>query len=394
MAIVFRSDSPEEAAFRAEVRAWMDATLPDDLRGWSTRPPFDRAMWWHARLNERGWIAPHWPKRYGGMEATLNQQIVLKEELARAGAPEISGQGINHVGPILMEFGTEAQKERFLPPILTGAESWCQGYSEPGAGSDLASLRTAAVVDGDEFVVNGSKIWTTWANHSDWMFALVRTDPDAPRKQAGISFVLIDMKTPGLDVRPIRTIAGDEEFCEVFFDDVRVPVENLVGELHGGWRVANALLAHERLGTANPQLLYEALERVKRVARSTGAMDDPWFRERLAEVDIDAVGFAAMFAHAAQIANAERSLGLDASIMKIVATELLHRIADLLMEAAGTDAALSGRIDLGDGAGDGAGGGQVEVAALFLQVRRATIYGGSSEIQRNIVAKRLLGLPA
>lgn len=385
MAISFRSDSADEKAFRAEVRDWIDATLPEDLRGWSTRPPFDRAMWWHAKLNEMGWLAPHWPEHYGGMDATLNQQIILKEELAAAGAPEISGQGINHVGPILMSFGTEAQKERFLPPILTGEESWCQGYSEPGAGSDLASLRTSGVIDGTDLIVNGSKIWTTWANHSDWIFALIRTDPEATRKQAGISFLLIDMKTPGIDVRPIRTIAGDEEFCEVFFDDVRVPMENLVGELHDGWRVANALLAHERLGTANPQLLYNALDRVKKIAKANGALDDPWFCERLAEIDIDTVAFAAMFAHAAQVANAERSLGLDASIMKIHGTELLQRIADLLMEAAGSEAAINGAID--------ADGDRTEVAPLFLQVRRATIYGGSSEIQRNIVAKRVLGLP-
>lgn len=386
MSISFRTDSPDEKAFRTEVRDWIDATLPDDLRGWSTRPPFDKAIWWHRQLHGKGWIAPAWAKIHGGMEATLNQQIILKEELARAGAPEISAQGINHVGPILMAFGTEAQKERFLPPILTGAESWCQGYSEPGAGSDLASLRTRADIDGEDFIINGSKIWTTWAQYSDWMFALVRSDPDAPRKQAGISFVLIDLKTPGIDIRPIKTIAGDEEFAEVFMDDVRVPMTNLVGDLHDGWRVANALLAHERLGTANPQLLFEALERVKKIARASGALDDPYFRERLAEAKIDTVGFAAMFAHAAEIANAERSLGLDASIMKINGTETLQRLADLLLDAAGTDAALTGRVMTEDG--------PIEIAPLFLQVRRATIYGGSSEIQRNILAKRVLGLPS
>jgi alkylation response protein AidB-like acyl-CoA dehydrogenase len=386
MSISFRTDSPDEKAFRADVRGWIEATLPDDLRGWSTRPPFDRGIWWHRQLFEKGWIAPHWPKAYGGMEATLNQQIILKEELARAGAPEISMQGTNHIGPILMQFGTDAQKARFLPKILSGEEVWCQGYSEPGAGSDLASLRTKADIDGDELVINGHKIWTTWAHHSQWMFALVRSNPDAPKKQAGISFVLIDLKTPGIDIRPIHTIAGDEEFAEVFLDDVRVPLANLVGALHDGWRVANALLAHERLGTANPQLLYDALERVKKVAAATGALDDPYFRERLAETEIDTVGFAAMFAHAAQIANAERSLGLDASVMKINGTEVLQRLADLLFEAAGSDAAINGRVDIGDG-------NTVEIGPLYLQVRRATIYGGSSEIQRNILAKRVLGLP-
>ena len=383
MVIGFRRDSPAEETFRAEVRAWIGAMLPDDLRGWSTRPPFERAMWWQRQLNDKGWLAPHWPRHYGGMEATLNQQIILTEELAHAGAPELSGQGVNHIGPLLMAFGTEAQKERFLPPILAGEEVWCQGYSEPGSGSDLASLRTRAEIDGDELVVNGSKIWTTWAQYSHWMFALVRTNPDAPRKQAGISFVLIDMKTPGIEVRPIRTIAGDEEFAEVFLDDVRVPLENVVGELHDGWRVANALLAHERLGTANPQLLYDALRRVGKVARATGAVNDAGFRERLAAIEIETVAFAAMFAHAAEIANAERSLGFDSSIMKIAGTELLQRIADLLLDAAGAEAAHS--VETEDG--------PVEVAQLFLQVRRASIYGGSNEIQRNIVAKRILTLP-
>ena len=383
MVIGFRKDTPAEKAFRAEVRAWIGATLPDDLRGWSTRPPFERAMRWQRQLGAKGLLAPHWPRRYGGADATLNEQIILAEELARAGAPELSGQGVNHIGPILMTFGTEAQKERFLPPIVAGEAVWCQGYSEPGSGSDLASLRTRAEIVGDRLVVNGSKIWTTWAQHSHWMFALVRTDPGASRKQAGISFVLIDMKTPGIEVRPIRTIAGDEEFAEVFLDDARVPLENVVGELHDGWRVANALLIRERLATANPRLLYDALRRVGKVARATGAADDAGFRERLAAIEIETVAFAAMFAHAAEIANAQRSLGHDSSILKIAGTELLQRVADLLLDAAGGEAASS--VETEDG--------PVEVAPLFLQVRRATIYGGSSEIQRNIVAKRILALP-
>lgn len=386
MSISFRNDSDEEKDFREEVRDWITTTLPDDLRGWSTRPPFERTMWWHRKLYGKGWIAPAWPKLHGGMEATLNEQIILKEELARAGAPEISAQGINHVGPILMAFGTGEQKDRFLRPILTGEETWCQGYSEPGAGSDLASLRTRADINGEDFIINGSKIWTTWAHHSDWIFALVRSDPNAPQKQAGISFVLIDLKTPGIDIRPIITITGDDEFAEVFFDDVRVPMANLVGDLHDGWRVANALLAHERLGTANPQLLLDALQRVRKIGVATGALDDPFFRERLAEIDIDTLGFSAMFAHAAEVANAERSLGLDASIMKINGTELLQRIADLLLDAAGSDGAINGRVETPEG--------PIEIAPLFLQVRRATIYGGSNEIQRNIIAKRVLGLPS
>ena len=220
------------------------------------------------------------------------------------------------------------------------------------------STHTRRIYDG-ELIINGSKIWTTWAHHSDWIYALVRSDPDAPRKQAGISFVLVDLKTPGIDIRPIKTIAGDEEFAEVFFQDVHVPIKNVVGELNDGWHVANALLAHERLGTANPQLLFEALDRVKKVAKTTGAINDPYFRERLAETDIDTVGFAAMFAHAAEIANAERSLGLDASVMKIHGTEILQRICDLLLEAAGTNASILERIETDEG--------PVEIAPLFYR---------------------------
>ncbi len=386
MAIGFRIDSDDEKAFRAEVRAWVEASLPDDLRGLSTRPPFERAEWWFEQLAARGWVAPHWPKAHGGMEATINQQIILREELARAGAPELSAQGLNHIGPIIMEFGTDAQKAEHLPKILTGEINWCQGYSEPNSGSDLASLRTRAEAVGDHFVVNGQKIWTTWAHHSQWIFALVRTDPDAPRKQAGISFILIDLATPGITIRPIRTIAGDNEFAEVFFEDVRVPAENVVGEVNDGWRVANSLLAHERLGTSAPTWCIEALERARRVGRKNGMLDDPGFRDRLARAELETVGLSAMFSHAVGLTNAGRALGPDSSIMKIASTEALQRCVDLLFEAAAGEAAATGRIDTPDG--------PAEVAALMLQCRRATIYGGSSEIQRNIVAKRVLNLPS
>jgi alkylation response protein AidB-like acyl-CoA dehydrogenase len=386
MAIGFRIDTDDEKAFRTEVREWLDANLPDDLRGLSTRPPFDRSQVWFHMLAERGWIAPHWPKTHGGMDATINQQIILREELANVGAPEISSQGLNHIGPILMEFGTDAQKQQHLPNILAGTVNWCQGYSEPNSGSDLASLRTRADRDGDTLVVNGQKIWTTWAHHSDWIFALVRTDQDAPRKQAGISFLLIDLTTPGIVIRPIRTIAGDDEFAEVFFENVSVPMSNLIGDINDGWRIANSLLAHERLNTASPTHVINALDRVKKVATAGGLMNDAGFRDRLAQADLDAVGLAALYSHAVSITASGRPLGPDSSIMKIYSTEILQRTVDLLFEAAGSEAASSGRIDTDDGS--------VDVATLLLQVRRATIYGGSSEIQRNILAKRVLGLPS
>jgi alkylation response protein AidB-like acyl-CoA dehydrogenase len=382
---MFRHDSPEEAAFRTEVRAWFEANLPASLRGRTNRPPPHELMPWYHALSRKGWIAPHWPKEHGGMGATLNQQIIMTEELGRVGAPHLPAQGLHHIGPILIEFGTEAQKKKHLPPIVDGSVIWAQGYSEPGAGSDLASLSTRAVLQGDHFVVNGQKIWTTWAHHSRWMFALVRTDPQAQPRHAGISFILLDLKSPGIRIRPIRTIAGDDEFAEVFFDDVVVPMENLVGKLNDGWRIANALLGHERLGNSNPQFALIALERIKTMARATGVMADPAFRDRLAAASIDVTALAAVFSHAVDLTNRDESPGPESSILKIYGTELLQSLNDLLVEAAGSDASIEHPLMTEFG--------EVDVSTPFLQVRRATIYGGSSEIQRNIVARRVLNLP-
>jgi alkylation response protein AidB-like acyl-CoA dehydrogenase len=382
---MFRHDSPEEAAFRAAVRAWLEANLPATLRGRTNRPPPEEIMPWYRALARKGWIAPHWPKAHGGMGATLNEQIIMTEELARVGAPYLPAQGLHHIGPILIEFGSAAQKKQHLPPIIDGSVIWAQGYSEPGAGSDLASLATRATLDGDHFVVNGQKIWTTWAHHSDWMFALVRTDPNAQPRHAGISFILLDLKSPGIRIRPIRTIAGDDEFSEVFFDDVAVPAENLVGQLNDGWRIANALLGYERLGTSNPQFALIALERIRTIARATGVMADAGFRDRLAAASINVTALAALFNHAVELTNRARSLGPEASIIKIYGSELLASLNDLLVEAAGSDATIAHPIATAFG--------EVDISTPFLQVRRATIYGGSSEIQRNIVARRVLNLP-
>ena len=382
---MFRHDSPDEAVFRAEVRAWLEANLPASLRGRTNRPPPDEMMPWYHALSRKGWIVPHWPKKYGGMGATLNQQIIMTEELARVGAPHLPAQGLNHIGPILIEFGTEAQKAKHLPPIIDGSVIWAQGYSEPGAGSDLASLATRAALEGDHFVVNGQKIWTTWGHHSHWMFALVRTDPNAQPRHAGISFILLDLKSPGIRIRPIRTIADDDEFAEVFFDDVKVPAENLVGKLHDGWRIANALLGHERLGNANPQFALMTLERIRTIAQATGVLADPAFRDRLAAASINVTAMLALFNHAVELTNRERSPGPESSILKIFGTELLQSLNDLLVEAAGSDAAIAHPLMTEFG--------EVDVSTPFLQVRRATIYGGSSEIQRNIVARRVLNLP-
>ena len=382
---MFRRDSPDEASFRTEVRAWLEANLPPGLRGRTNRPPPAELMPWYHTLSRKGWIAPHWPKQHGGMGATLNEQIILTEELARVGAPQLPTQGLNHIGPILIEFGTEAQKVKHLPPIIAGTVIWAQGYSEPGAGSDLASLTTRATLESDHFVVHGQKIWTTWAHHSDWMFALVRTDPLAQPRHAGISFLLLDLHSPGITIRPIRTIAGDDEFSEVFFDNVVVPAENLVGKPNDGWRIANALLGHERLATANPQYALIALDRIKTMARTSGVMADPAFQDRLAAASINVTALSALFSHAVELTNLERSPGPEASMIKIFGSELLQSLNDLLIEAAGSQASLEKPITTDFGT--------VDVSTPFLQVRRATIYGGSSEIQRNIIARRVLSLP-
>jgi hypothetical protein len=383
---MFRRDTPAESRFRIEVRTWLEANLPLALRGRTARPPPAELMPWYKALSRKGWIAPHWPKHYGGMGATLNEQIIMTEELARIGAPQLPAQGLNHIGPILMEFGTEAQKVQHLPPIIVGTVIWAQGYSEPGAGSDLASLSTRATLEGDHFIVRGQKIWTTWGHHSNWMFALVRTDPQAQPRQAGISFLLIDLRSPGIRIRPIKTIAGDDEFSEVFFDGVIVPAENLVGKLNDGWRIANALLGHERLASSNPQFPLMALERVKTMARASGVIADPAFQDRLAAASINVTALSALFSHAVELTNNNQSPGPESSVIKIFASELLQTLNELLVQAAGGHAPTQNPITTNFGV--------VDIAAPFLQSRRVTIYGGSSEIQRNILARRVLNLPS
>jgi alkylation response protein AidB-like acyl-CoA dehydrogenase len=381
----FIADSREDARFRVEVRSWLEENLPRELCGWVGRLPPGKMIPWHRKMYERGWIAPGWPEEYGGMGATLAQQLILQEEMGRIGAPTLSRQGLGHIGPILMRFGSDAQKAEHLPKILSGDVAWAQGYSEPGSGSDLASLTTRAALDGGDFVINGRKIWTTMAQYAGWMYALVRTDPDAPRKQLGISIILIDLKTPGITIRPIKTIAGDEEFAECTFENVRVPVANLVGAVNEGWRIARSLLDHERIGNASPQLALDLLDRVRRVARATGAIDDPAFQDRLTGVEIDVLSQAAIFAHAVKMAAADMPIGANSSFMKIVATENVQKIADLLMDAAGPHAADIEPLETEEG--------PIAISKLWLDIRKHTIYAGSNEIQRNIIAKRVLGLP-
>ncbi|HUI96935.1 MAG TPA: acyl-CoA dehydrogenase family protein [Xanthobacteraceae bacterium] len=382
---LFVDDDAADRAFRAEVRDWVAANVPSELCNRSTRIDPPALKPWHRKLFERGWIAPHWPKEYGGMGATLTQQIILFEEIARVGAPTPYPHGLNFIGPLIIEVGTPAQKQKHLPPILTGETTWCQGYSEVGAGSDLASLQASAALDGDHFVVNGHKVWTTNGHFADWMFALLRTDPDATPRHAGISMLLIDLKSPGVSVRPIQTIKGDAEFAEEFFVDVRVPRQNLLGPLNEGWRVANRLLGSERFTTGHPRNAAVLLNKAREVAELTGTRRAPGFLHKLASLEIDLLAFSAYYRHAASLHGRGKAPASMAPVIKIVGGELGQRASELLVEAAGPFGAQAEDLSIGNHA--------VNPAAEMFEMRRVTVGSGAVEIQRNIIAKRMLGLP-
>lgn len=386
VASLFADENGPDRAFRDEVRAWVGANCPDALRNRSGRFTPAELKPWHRKLFERGWIAPHWPAQFGGMGATVVQQLILYEEIGRAGAPAPLSHGLNLVGPLIIEAGTDAQKAAHLPKILSGDITWCQGYSEPGAGSDLASLTTRAEFDGASFVVNGHKTWTTHGHRADWMFALVRTDPGARPPHAGISMLLIDLKSPGITIRPIHTLRGDEEFAEEFFDNVIVPKENLLGGLNEGWKLATTVLGAERLLTGHPRFAARLLELTRRVAQASGMLDDAGFRDRLVALEIELVALCAFFRHGVSLLADKSAPQSLFPIAKIAGGELAQASAELLMEAAGPAGALADHIVLGDGT--------VNVAAELFEARRFTMGGGAVEIQRNILARRALGLPS
>ena len=379
---MLRIETEAEQAFRREVRDWYNAELPKDLRDLTFRPEPAQALGWYRRVSQKGWIAPHWPKAFGGMGASPVEQVILMEEAARIGAPELPTQGLNQIGPILQRFGTPEQQARHLPAILNGDVIWCQGYSEPGAGSDLASLRTRGRVEGDEIVITGHKIWTTWAHHADWIYALVRTNEDLPRRQ-GITFILIDLKSPGITRRPIRTLADECEFCEVFFDDVRVPRTHVVGALDGGWNIVTALLDEERIQLGAPSHALRALERVRRMAWALGPTMGASGRIRLAEAETEVEALTAAFLQT--LTEAEHGRTPDASSLKILSTETTQRVLDIAQELAGAAAALKSPASVG--------GTVIDFSELFLQSRRLSIYGGTNEIQRGLIADRVLKLP-
>ncbi|WP_439514245.1 acyl-CoA dehydrogenase family protein [Oceanibaculum nanhaiense] len=373
-----------DADFRHIVRTEFETHYPADLRYPPRRLRWEENGSWYLRMAEKGWIAPNWPAEYGGMGLSVQKLLIFQEEAERWGIARYQDHGTLMLGPVLMKWGTEEQRRKYLPYVLACKAIWCQGYSEPGSGSDLASLKTKAVRDGDEFVITGQKIWTTLAQDATHMFVLVRTDPDA-KKQEGISFMLLDMAQKGVTVRPIRDIAGHEEFCEVFLDEARTPVSNLVGELNKGWTVAKSLLGFERIHIGSPKMPEYGLTVLERVAQAQGVWDDPVFREKYVALKLDVAHLTDAYNHFTGIVVRGEQLGQDVSYLKIWASETFQRIADLVVETAGPFAAINGEVGIGNS--------EIDVLASFYKSRPPTIYGGTNEIQRTIIAQQVLGLP-
>jgi alkylation response protein AidB-like acyl-CoA dehydrogenase len=369
--------------FRLTIRKFVEENYPPEMRNPQHRLHWTEASPWYMKLSAKGWLAPSWPREYGGMGLSAAKQLLFVEEFERHGVARSPDHGLVLLGPLLIRYGTEAQKQRFLPRILAGQDVWCQGYSEPGSGSDLASLRTEAVLDGDEYVVNGQKTWTTLATDANWIFMLVRTDK-AAKKQEGISFLLVPLDTPGVTVRPIINLQLHDEFCEVFFDNVRVPAGNLVGEVNRGWSMAKALLGFERIFLGSARQSAYALSRLRQLAEKMGVFDEPAFAGRYTELRLDLADHKALFEVFAEKLRAGETLGPDVSLLKINQSELFQRITDLMLEIAGENAGLLDPIG---------GNRELHPTGMFIEARPTTIYGGSSEIQRGIIAKNVLGLP-
>ncbi len=393
--------SPDEMAFRDEVRAFIAENYPKDISPDGLRDDLDPEdmVAWHKILGKKGWSVPAWPVEYGGTGWTPTQRYIWSEENARVNAIMPLPFGVSMVGPVIYTFGNEAQKEQHLPGIRSGDVWWCQGYSEPGAGSDLASLKTTAVRDGDHYVINGQKTWTTLAQHADWGFFLCRTDPDAAKPQEGISFILVDMKTPGVEVRPIKLIDGGYEVNETWLTDVRVPVENLVGEENKGWTYAKFLLAHERSGIAGVARSKRGVERLREIAKSElldGAplMSDFDFARKVSQLEIDLSALEITELRTLAGEQAGKGPGPESSILKIKGTEIQQRLTELTLEAVGHYGTpyYHGMADMGSNEYPIGPDYAQHSAATYFNMRKTSIYGGSNEIQRNIITKMILGL--
>ena len=392
--------SADDLAFRERVRERIAAVYTDDLRAAAARQSGviaepQMARRWQKVLHQERWIALGWPTEYGGPDYTAVERYIIESELAAAGAPNFASMGVQMCGPVLIGFGTPEQKAYFLPKILSGEHYWCQGYSEPGAGSDLASLQTRAVRDGDDYVINGTKIWTTHAHEANWMFILVRTSTEG-RQQAGITFLLLDMKQPGITIQPIITLAGEHEVNQVFFDNVRTPATRRVGEENQGWAVAKYLLEFERGGSAFGAGLKSALTRVRAIAAAEGGLArDPAFRRKLAELEIDIAAVDMTEQRVICATSTGQAVGdATASMLKLKGTETMQRVTALAMEALGVYAAPDQLASLSIGSNTAPIGPDYATTptARYLNMRASTIYGGSSEVQHNIMARTALGL--
>jgi alkylation response protein AidB-like acyl-CoA dehydrogenase len=389
------SFTAEQEAFRQEVRAWIRQALPPNLAKKAKEhahfePPEQQQ--WHRILAKRGWAAPNWPKEHGGAGLDPTRRFVLREELSLAGAPDLSAFGIGMVGPLIIQYGSDWQKQRFLPKILSGDEVWCQGYSEPGSGSDLASLQLKAEDDGEgNFVLNGQKTWTTYAQYANWIFVLARTDRGAQKRQMGISFLLCDMKTPGVRADPFLTLGGTPAFCDTYFDNARVPKQNLVGPLHGGWAIAKALLGHERVGIGDVGGATRGLRNLKQIAKSTlmdgkPLIENPGFRAKIARLEIKIESLRMVIYKTLAGTELGKAPGPESSILKIRSSELQQEVGELSMEVMGQDSL--------NWFNEGAvPAHEYWVPSNFNYQRATTIYGGSNEIQRNVIAKNILKLP-
>nr|WP_314623973.1 acyl-CoA dehydrogenase family protein [uncultured Noviherbaspirillum sp.] len=393
--------TPEESAFRQQVRSFMQEKLPADIRQkvlGGLIVERDDYVRWQRILHEQGWGAPSWPEQFGGPGWNATQQYIFEEESAAAGAPRAIPFGLKMVAPVIMAFGSPEQQQRYLPKILAAEEWWCQGYSEPGAGSDLASLKMRAAREGNEYVLNGQKTWTTLGQYADWIFCLVRTDPDV-KPQRGISFILVRMDTPGITVRPIITMDGAHEVNEVWFENVRVPAENLIGEENQGWTYAKFLLGHERTNIAGIGIAKRELARLKRVAaqetkNGKSLLKDPMFAARVAQVEVDLTALEITNLRVLSAEAEHRAPGPEASILKIKGTEIQQAITELLTQAVGPYALQLNRAAMAAGyQGEHAGPAYAEpLAAGYLNMRKLSIYGGSNEIQKNIISQMILGL--
>src|SRR5229473_172365 len=390
--------SAEDEAFRSEFRGWLSANLPKagkaedggDFMRESSSDDWKRRVEWHKKMHAGGWVGISWPKEYGGRGATLTQQIIYNEELSKVNSPMlVNGLGIMLVGPTIIHWGTEEQKQRYVPKILSADELWCQGYSEPGAGSDVAGLQTRAIEEGDYFIVNGQKVWTSDAHHADMCILLVRTDPEAP-KHKGISYILVDMHSPGITVRPLTQLTGERGFNEVFFEDVRVPKKNIVGEKNHGWQVAITTLMFERTGVGDPNMNTNQVLELARLAKlirrnGASAWDDTSVRQRIAQFAAEAA--ALKYTGYRQITRRlkGRPPGPEGSVMKLGSSELHLRMAKFAMELLGPYSQFEHNAPFALGRG--------VWSYRMLGARAYTIAGGTSEIQHNIIGERVLGLP-